>query len=68
MKKAEIIREMAYAIERKSCGSARYWTAEQFKIWCHSDPVGKRSFRDSKQQAEAAYKRLAQLGVISVDQ
>ena len=63
MKRADIIREMAYAIERKSCGSARYWTAEQFMIWCHKDPVGKRRFKDTIKQAEAAYKRLAQLGV-----
>lgn len=54
---------MAYAIERKALGN-NGWSDAQFIVWCHKDPVGKRSFRKALGQARAAYKVLAILGVI----
>lgn len=62
--KNDIVCEMAYAIERRRVHSAKYWTAEQFQIWCHRDTVGKRSFREAKSLALAAYKSLNKLGVV----
>jgi hypothetical protein len=38
---------IAIEIERKSIGSAEYWTEEELRAWCFSDPFGKKSFRGS---------------------
>lgn len=65
-KKSDIINKMAYAIEKKRVHSAKYWSKEQFQIWCHKDPVGKRSFKEAKAMAQAAYKAADDLGVMLV--
>ena len=55
-KKSDLITRMAYGIEKKRIKSAKYWTKEQFQIWCYKDSVGKKSFKDDKILAAAAIK------------
>jgi len=42
---------IAIEIERKTVGSAPYWTEEQLRAWCFSDPFGKKSFSGSLEVA-----------------
>ena len=64
LKKPQVIKEMARAIERERCRSARYWTEDQFNTWCHKEPVGIRSFKKSMKLAKIAYKSLILQGII----
>lgn len=64
LKKSQVIKEMARAIERERCGSARCWTEDQFNTWCILDPVGARSFKKSMKLAKIAYKSLILQGII----
>ena len=63
-KKSDVITRMAYGIEKKRIKSAKYWTKEQFQIWCHKDSVGKKSFKEAKILAAAAYKAIEELVVL----
>lgn len=61
--KNDIIREMAYAIERRRMRDYG-WSEEKFQNWCHRDTAGKRCFREAKSMALSAYKALNKLGVV----
>lgn len=39
--------QIAIEIERKTVGSAAYWTEEDLHAWCFNDPFGKKSFKES---------------------
>lgn len=67
MKQIDIVREMAYALEKARVGSAAYWTKEQFICWCHSDKRGIKSFRQAKSIALKQYKALVKLGIIQAE-
>ena len=64
MKQIDVLREMAYALEKARVGSAAYWTKEQFICWCHRDERGIQSFRQAKSHALKEYQVLVKLGVI----